>query len=71
MTATEILQKISEGGYLAVLRGPTLEYKELISVCHADGVAACTLSRELLNDLVEADLVKQDGSENQSKVTVF
>ena len=51
MTAAEILQKmISEGSQIAVLRGPTPEYKELISVCRGDGVAACTLSREILNE---------------------
>jgi hypothetical protein len=72
MTTTEILQRmISEGGQIAVLRGPTPKYKELISVCRGDGVAGGTLSREILNDRIEANLVEQDGRENECKLAIF
>jgi hypothetical protein len=72
MTTAEILQTmISENGHIAVLRGPTAKYKQHICVCRADGLATGTLSLETLNDLVAVNFVKQDGQENESKLTIF
>lgn len=71
-TTTEILQKlVSEHGHIVVLRGPTPKYKEHLSVCRADGIAIGKLSREILNDLVKANFVEQDGRENESKIAIF
>jgi hypothetical protein len=68
MTTAEILQMLaSVGGRIAALRSPTPEYKEHIAVCRADGVAIGILTREILDDLVEANLVKQDDCEHESK----
>ena len=50
------------------------DYKEYISVCRADGLAVTVsgiLSREILNELVAANFVKQDGPENDRMVTIF
>jgi hypothetical protein len=67
MTTAEVLQQMaSVGGRIAVLRSPTPKYKEYIAVCRADGVAIGILTREILDDLVEANLVKQD-REDESK----
>src|SRR5258708_30006700 len=72
MTTAEILQTmIAEDGHIAVLRGPTPEYKEHITVCRADGIATGTLSREILYDLIEANFVKEHGRESESKLTIF
>jgi hypothetical protein len=68
----EVLQTmISEDGHIAVLRGPTHEYSELISLCRADGVAVSNLSREMFDELVNAGFVKQDSRENESELTIF
>jgi hypothetical protein len=73
--ATQIVQAmVYDDGHIEVLRGPTLDYKEYISVCRADGLAVTvsgSLSREILNELVAADFVKQDGPENDRMVTIF
>jgi DNA-binding PadR family transcriptional regulator len=67
-TTAEMLQLIaSVGGYIVVLRSPTAKYKEYIAVCGADGVAISILTREILDGLVEANLVKRD-HEDESKV---
>jgi hypothetical protein len=67
MTAAEILQLIaSVGGCIAVLRRPTPQYKDHIAVCRADGVAIGILTREILDDLIKANLVKEAG-EDESK----
>jgi hypothetical protein len=75
ITIVQILQAmVSEDGYIGVLRGPTYRYKEHISVCRADGRAmrsASVFSRAILNDLVKANFVKQDGLENERQVTIF
>ena len=77
ITATQILRAMaSENAHIAVLRGPTHEYQEYISLSRADGLAvaikfAGTLSREMLTALVEANFVKRDGPENAHNVTVF
>jgi hypothetical protein len=75
ITATEILQAmIYNDGHIEVLRGPTLDYKDHISVCRADGLAIAfsgILSREILNGLVAANLVKQDDPINDRAVTIF
>jgi hypothetical protein len=71
MTTTDILKAmVSEDGHIRVLRGPTDEY---ISIYRADSIAmfAETISREILDDLVNASFVKQDGPENEHKVTIF
>jgi hypothetical protein len=65
---------VSEDGDIAVLRGPTHEYTDHISVRRADGRAmrfAVVCSREMLNDLVRASFVKQDGPENERQITMF
>ena len=65
---------VSEDGDIAVLRGPTHEYTDHISVRRADGRAmrfAVVCSREMLNDLVSANFVKQDGPENERQITMF
>jgi hypothetical protein len=56
----------SVGGRIAVLQSPTPEYKEHIAVCRADGVAIGILTRDILDDLIEANLVKKD-AEDESK----
>lgn len=72
MTIAEVLQlMISEGGHIAVLRGPTQEYKGFVTVCRGDGVAGSVLSREMLDELVKANFIKQHGRENESKLTLF
>jgi hypothetical protein len=75
ITATEILQAmVYHDGHIEVLRGPTLGYKEYISVCRADGLAMTfsgILSREILNKLVAAKFTKQDGPEDDRMVTIF
>jgi hypothetical protein len=65
---------LSEDGHIAALRGPTHEYKEHISVCRVDGLGtkfAVVFSRAILNELVKANFVKQDGPENERQVTIF
>lgn len=65
---------VSEDGYIAVLRGPTHAYREHVSVCRVDGRATRSrldFSREMLNDLLRANFVKQDGPENESQITIF
>jgi hypothetical protein len=75
ITILQILQAmVSEDGYIGILRGPTRDYKEHISVSRADGRATkhhLVLSREILNDLVKANFVKQDGPENERQITMF
>jgi hypothetical protein len=75
ITIIQILQAmVFEDGYIAVLRGPARDYKEHISVSRADGRATrvrLVFSRKLLNDLVGASFVKQDGPENEQQVTIF
>jgi hypothetical protein len=75
ITTIQILQAmVSEDGYIGVLRGPTYRYKEHISVCRADGQAmrsALVFSRAILNDLVKANFVRQDGLENAQQITIF
>lgn len=56
----------SVGGRIAVLRRPTFKYKEHIAVCRADGLAIGILTREILDDLIEANLVEHAG-EDESK----
>jgi uncharacterized protein YjhX (UPF0386 family) len=68
MTTAETLQMMASGGRIAVLRRPTPKYNEHIAVCRADGVAISTLTREILNDLVEANLVKQDGGDESKAI---
>jgi hypothetical protein len=75
ITATQIVQAmVYDDGHIEVLRGPTLDYKEYISVCRADGLAVTVsgiLSRESLNELVAANCVKQDGPEDDRMATIF
>jgi hypothetical protein len=75
ITIVQILRAlVSEDGDIAVLRGPTHEYTEHISVRRADGRAmrfAVVCSREMLDDLVRANFVKQDGLENERQITMF
>jgi hypothetical protein len=75
ITKTHILREmISENGHIAVLRGPTSLCKEYILVCRADGRAtrsASAFSREMLNDLVNANFVNRDGPENERQITMF
>jgi hypothetical protein len=66
-TAEMLLMMASVGGHIAVLQSPTPEYKEHIAVCRADGVAISILTREILDNLVEANLVKRY-DEDESKV---
>jgi hypothetical protein len=71
LSTTEILQSmIVEDGHIRVLRGPTDDY---ISVCRADGRAmfAETLPREMFNDLMNQSFIRQDGPENENKVTIY
>lgn len=74
-TIAQILRALgSDDGDIAVLRGPTHEYKEHISVRRADGSAmrfAVVCSRKTLNDMVKANFVKQDGPENERQITIF
>jgi hypothetical protein len=72
MTTAEVLQTmISENGHIAVLRGPTAKYRNHLCVCRADGLSIGTLCRETLNDLVAVNFVKQDGPENENKLSIF
>jgi hypothetical protein len=53
---------------------PAPQYKECILVCRADGRAtrsALAFSREMLDDLVNANFVKRDGPENERQTTMF
>ncbi len=71
ITTTDILKTmVAQNGHIEVLRGPT---GELISVCRTDGKAmfAGFMSREMLDDLLEAGFVSQDGVEDERKVTFF
>jgi hypothetical protein len=71
MTTTEILcAMIAEDGHIEVLKGPTAEY---ITVCRPDGRALLEgdLPRSILDDLLAASFVRQDGQENERRVTVF
>jgi hypothetical protein len=69
MTTAELLQMMaSVGGRIAVLQSPTPAYKDHIAVCRADGVAISILTREILDDLVESNLVKQDGGDESKAV---
>jgi DNA-binding MarR family transcriptional regulator len=73
ITATQIVQALVYADrHIEVLRGPTLDYKEYISVCRADGLAVSgILSREILKELVAAGFVKEEGPENDRMVTIF
>ena len=59
---------VPTGSRIVLLRSPTPQYREHIAVCRPDGVAIHTLPREVLNDLVAANLVERDDSQNDSKV---
>jgi hypothetical protein len=70
-TTTDILQAMISGdGHIEVLRGPTGKY---ITVCRADGSAmfAGDLPPAVLDDLLKASFVSQDGPENAKKITIF
>jgi hypothetical protein len=70
-TTTDILRFMVDGnGHIQVLRGPTAEY---ITICREDGTAmfAGDFPRSMLDDLIKQSFVKQDGPENQNKVTVY
>ena len=75
ITATQIVQAmVYDDGHIEVLRDPTLEYKGYISFCRADGFAVTVfgiLSREILDELVAANVVEQDGLKNDCMVTIF
>ncbi len=75
ITATQIVQAmVYDDGHIEVLRGPMLDYKEYISVCRADSLAVTVsgiLSREILDELVAANFLKQAGPENDCMVTIF
>ena len=75
VTVIQVLQvMVFEDADIAVLRGPTHDYRELISLRRADRRARTStlvLSRDFLNNLVEADLVKQVGPEDDRQTTVF
>ena len=67
MTTTEILgAMVAEDGHVEVLRGPTAEY---ITVCRPDGRALLEggLPRSMLDDLVAASFVRQDGSQREAR----
>jgi len=71
MTSTEILQAmVAENGHIEVLRGPTTEY---ITVCRPDRSALLEgdLPRSILDDLIRASFVWQDGKESGEHVTTF
>jgi hypothetical protein len=69
MTTAELLQMMaSVGGRIAVLQSPTPAYKDYIAVCRADGVAIGILTREVLDDLIESNLVKQDGGDESKAI---
>ena len=69
MTIAEILQRmVSVDGCIVVLRNPTPAYKKHIVVCRADGVAIDTLSCEIFDDLIKANLVQQDHYENETRL---
>jgi len=57
-------------GHIEVLRGPTAEY---ITVCQPDGAALLEgdLPRSILDDLLSQSFVRQDGAENEQRVTIF
>ena len=69
-TTEILLTMVTFDAHIEVLRGPT---GELISICSPDAKAMFGgfMPREMLYDLVEANLVRQDGVENERKVTVF
>jgi hypothetical protein len=69
--ATEILQTMAAaGGHIEVLRGPTDEY---ITVCRPERTALLQglLPRAILEDFLTARLVRQDGPEDDRRVTFF
>jgi hypothetical protein len=68
MTTVEILEMmVPRGSHIVLLRRPTPQYTEHIAVCHADGLATHTLRPEVLEDLVAANLVERDVSQNDGK----
>jgi hypothetical protein len=75
ITIIQILRAmVFEDAYIAVLRGPTHDYGEHISLRRADGRAATSalgFSRAMLNDLVEANFVKREGPEDDQQTTAF
>ena len=56
---------VSAGGHIVVLRNPAPEYKKHIAVCRADDSVICVVSSEILDDLVEANFVKQDDCKSE------
>jgi hypothetical protein len=72
MAAAEILEiMISGGDYIVALRNPTHQYKNHIVVCRGDGVAVDILSRETLDDLVEANFIEQDDCDNETGIRTY
>ena len=68
MTTAESLQiMVSAGGHMVVLRSPAPEYEKHIAACRADDIAIGILSGEILDDLFEADFVKQDDCEDEAR----
>jgi hypothetical protein len=71
MTTPDVLKTmVAENSHIQVLRGPTGEF---ISVCRPNGRAMYVdlMTRDMLNDLLKAGLVRRDGVENERKVTIF
>jgi hypothetical protein len=75
ITTTQIVRAmVFEDADIAVLRGPTHDYREHISLRRGEGRlvrSALVFSREMLNELLEANFVKRDGPENDQQITVF
>jgi hypothetical protein len=68
MTTVEILEMmVPTGSRIVLLRTPTPQYRKHVAVCHADGLAVHTLRPEVLEDLVAANLVERDVSQNDGK----
>jgi hypothetical protein len=64
---------VFEKGHIKVVGAPEHEYREFIAVCGANGLAisSITLSRDMLDNLVKSNFVKQDGPESESHITIF
>jgi hypothetical protein len=58
---------VPTGSRIVLLRTPTPQYREHVAVCHAGGLAIHTLRPEVLENLVAANLVERDVSQNDGK----
>jgi hypothetical protein len=69
VASAEVLEIIvSIGGYIVALRNPTHQYKNHIVVPRRDGIAVDILSREILDDLVDANFIEQGDCDHETGI---